>query len=712
MKTRNWFTAALLTLVMLFALAVPAGAAKTEPQPADAVGHTVILHTNDVHGALDGYAQVAAVKKAYEAAGASVLLVDAGGFLQGSPVLTASKGKAAVELMNLAGYDAAVPGCQALSYGQDILNQRIDQADFPILTANILKDTQPLQPTSKTFTLPNGVTVGMFGLVHPDTANNCPEQGAKDLTVLADQDLIDCAQAQADALNAKGCDIVIALGHLGKQSRSLLEKLSGVDVFIDGHDHETLQDIAAETNKDCIINNILLTSAGTGMEQLGVLEIDPKGNLQTANVPMAQLKESFPPDAAIQAQADAFKKEFSTDPSTPHGISELALDSDKVRTQETSLSDLLCDAMLWQGKKDDKTPDLALLDAGSIGASLPAGPITDAVLNAVIPKDQPLVLATVSGTALREALEAASRLAPQPSASFPQVAGMSLTFNTGVPFVGTAKYPGTSELKPSAIHRTLIQYINQGSFDPKAAYTIVTTEAIAKGTGAYGAFRGAKFQPLNTTLRQTTSEFIRSYLSGTVTESMYGFSHNLIHQISYRDVYAGDWYASAVNYVTLTGFMQGSEGDFHPNQTLNRAMMVTVLYRMREEPAVSGPNPFHDVPNNTWYTKPVLWTSQNHITSGITNTSFAPLHSLTREQLATFLYRFAQYESDEPIAPEGNHLKGFRDARSISSYAREAMNWAVAEGILSGTSPNYLSPQHSATRAQVAMILMRYTTGW
>ena len=203
-------------------------------------------------------------------------------------------------------------------------------------------------------------------------------------------------------------------------------------------------------------------------------------------------------------------------------------------------------------------------------------------------------------------------------------------------------------------------------------------------------------------------DYITEELDGTVTAARYGQTANRIHTISYNDVVAGDWFAEAVNYVTLTGRMNGTGDGFSPNSNLTRAQMVTVLYRMAGEPEVTGENPFTDVPDGQWYTDAVLWAAENGITDGTSETTFSPNNPLTREQMATFFYRFADFETEEPIEVTGD-LSGYTDADLVADYAVDAMTWAVGEGVISGIGNNTLAPDNTASRAQMATVLTRYT---
>lgn len=175
----------------------------------------------------------------------------------------------------------------------------------------------------------------------------------------------------------------------------------------------------------------------------------------------------------------------------------------------------------------------------------------------------------------------------------------------------------------------------------------------------------------------------------------------------FTDVPASHWAHDDITYVYENDLMNGTDGSlFSPESTTTRAQVVTVLYRLAGQPAADWANPFWDVPASAWFHDAVTWAWENDITGGVSSTHFGAGNAVTREQLAAFLYRYAQDQGYDTSARAD--LSGYSDAGLVSSYATEALSWANATGLITGTTGTTLSPQGSATRAQVATILSRF----
>ena len=178
------------------------------------------------------------------------------------------------------------------------------------------------------------------------------------------------------------------------------------------------------------------------------------------------------------------------------------------------------------------------------------------------------------------------------------------------------------------------------------------------------------------------------------------------HSMPFADVENTDWFYDAVEYVYDNGIMSGT-GDttFSPDIATTRSMIVTILHRMEGTPSANGEG-FADVPAGQWYTNAISWASANGVVSGYGNGMFGPNDPITREQMAAILYRYVQYKEYDHAAT--GDVSAFADFSQTSDYAVEALNWATGEGLISGVGNNMLDPTGSATRAQAAMILMRF----
>ena len=176
--------------------------------------------------------------------------------------------------------------------------------------------------------------------------------------------------------------------------------------------------------------------------------------------------------------------------------------------------------------------------------------------------------------------------------------------------------------------------------------------------------------------------------------------------VSFRDVAADGWYAEAVLKAASKGIMNGmGDGTFAPQANLTRAMLVQILYNLEGRPAVSGGAAFGDVAPGAWYSPAVAWAAGEKLVEGYAG-NYDPLADITREQLVTVLWRYARWKG---AAASGGSLEGFADAAEVSSWATDAMGWAVGVGLLKGRTADTLAPRGEATRAEVATLMLRFT---
>ena len=177
--------------------------------------------------------------------------------------------------------------------------------------------------------------------------------------------------------------------------------------------------------------------------------------------------------------------------------------------------------------------------------------------------------------------------------------------------------------------------------------------------------------------------------------------------MQFTDVDTSQWYHEGIDFMVSKGLMNGvGDNRFQPNGILTRGQLVTILHRMAGSPAAEKEAPFTDVASGRYYSEAVAWAYEAEIAKGISTTAFAPNAAVTREQLVTFLARYASWSGVE-VKVSGD-LNGYTDASSVSPYALEAMTWAVENGIIQGVTDTSLAPRGTATRAQVATIFMRY----
>lgn len=516
MKLRK-LTALVVALALTLFTMIPAFAEEAAPQ-GPLYGKLIILHTNDVHGhAISdaehfGYPRIAQLKINLQKLGASVLLLDAGDAMQGTPLVNLSKGNTAIEFMNAAGYDAMCIGNHEFDWGSDNLFQVCEAAEFPVLACNI---TDPISGELKfkantIFDMPNGLKVGVFGLSTPETMTKAHPDKVKGITFSAGEKLYEDARKQVEELTEAGCDIIVALGHLGDADESapnrsidVMNEVEGIDIFIDGHSHTMIE--GGE-----IVNDVMHVSTGEHGRNIGYVIVDKKEDKEesyfeiTAGLYTAEedeLESLMATGAQLTAEpmvediVNTANEKVEKELSAVFAKTEVDLNGERdpgVRTMETNLGDFSCDALLWAAKQamgDDKVV-AALTNGGGIRASIPAGDITMRDMKTVFPFGNELTVITVTGAELLEALEAATFSTPGAIGAFPQVAGIEYEIDTAVPFESSEKYPDSTYDKPAKPgSRVTINSIGGEAFDPEKLYTIVTNDFVAAGGDTYYVFR-------------------------------------------------------------------------------------------------------------------------------------------------------------------------------------------------------------------------------
>lgn len=530
----------LLALAMVFTLAA-CGEKKPDPgKDATATEPVVILHTNDVHGAVSNYAKVAALASQYESEGAYVLILDAGDFSQGDTAVSVSEGATAVELMNMVGYDAVALGNHEFDYGFEALKKNMENAQFPVLAANVKYNGELAFDDAAVFTTPGGTKIGVFGLDTPETATKAHPGKIQGVTFAGGEELYQIAQDMANMLREdEGCNYVICLGHLGiddetaatgNRSIDLLNKVTGIDVFIDGHSHSTEEEIVENTNTDRKVGDTILTSTGTKLENIGVVAIKDS-TITTTCVPTEGIEVAA--DDAIAARAAAIIAEIEADYGTVFAKTEVTLNGEKDpgnRTQETNLGDLITDALVWGAEQQGETVDAAITNGGGIRATIEAGDITKKDVNTVLPFGNTLSIIKITGEELLEVLEASTFCTPEAIGGFPQVSGIEFTVDTTKGYDQGDEYPGTTYFAPKTINRVTIKTVGGKDFDPAATYTIATNDFMASGGDTYYRFVNATANyDLGIPMDEVVMDYITTVLNGTVAADKYGEPAGRIH---------------------------------------------------------------------------------------------------------------------------------------------------------------------------------------
>ncbi len=509
--------------------------------PADMSGKVVIIHSNDTHGAdlavegkSIGTAGVAQLVKDYEAAGAEVILISAGDTIQGAPLVNLSQGETAIDFMNLAEYDMMVPGNHEFDYAYDQLLALKSEADFPMITANILdKSTgEPAFQENIIFETEIG-KVGVFGLTTPETQTKANPENVSNLTFLSGEAMYEVAREQVAELAAAGCEYIILTAHLGVDegsepdtTTSVIKHVEGIDVVIDGHSHTVLD--------GNMVGSAFLVSSGAYLENVGVIVMDE--NEIEAHLISAQDYSNV--DTAINDVIASVEADIDAQLGEVFATTEVYLDGNRapgVRTQETNLGDFAADAILWSANNavGQGKVDAAITNGGGIRTSVEIGGITMKDMKTVFPFGNTISTIEMTGAQIIEVLEAATFSTPDSLGAFPHVAGITFTLNTAVEFVAGSQYPDSTYFAPANPgSRVTDVTIGGKDLDLDKTYTIATNNFLAAGGDTYYVFTQCANYNTYVALEDALVEYTQEVLGGVVTADMYGTTDGRINIIN------------------------------------------------------------------------------------------------------------------------------------------------------------------------------------
>lgn len=465
-----------------------------------------VLYTGDVHVNLDstiGYDGLAAFKNELLADNVDVILVDTGDAIQGTPIGKLSSGSIPIEVMNELGYDAMTLGNHEFDYGQEDLKLLSELATFPFLSLNFI-DIEMEQPVYRPYKIVerDGIKIGFIGVSTPRTITSSTpiyfqnDKGEFIYSFMQDDSgdkLWTAVQNTVDAVRKEGADYVIAMTHLGIDestapylSTTLIEKTNGIDVVLDGHSHSIAECMRVKNSDG---ERILLTSTGSGLENIGYLLIDKNGNITTGLI--AEVKEK---DSAmttfVQARKDEFEKILMKPVTTINNdliIEDLVSGNRIIRTTETNLGDLCADAF-----KEATGAEIAIQNGGGIRKNLMQGEITYGDILNVLPYGNQLCMIEATGQQILDALELSVYAIPAEFGGFLHVSGLTFEYDSEVPtpvlrdennmFVGIEGERRVKNVK-----------VNGEDIDPNKTYTVGGPEyTLLQNGDGYSMFNGNK----------------------------------------------------------------------------------------------------------------------------------------------------------------------------------------------------------------------------
>ena len=690
------FLSVLLAFAMMLSMGVTTLAAEDTAVDTTAVeqtyaGKTVILHSNDVHGAITGYACIAALKTDYESKGAEVILVDAGDYSQGTTNVSITKGADAVAMMNAAGYDVVTIGNHEFDYGYEQLMDNMSKAEFKVVCADVFDaDGTTIFDANYTYTTKSGVKVGFFGLETPEAQTKANPALIKGLTFKEEKELYQCAQDQIDAL--ADADIVICLSHLGVDNESkpntsydLWNNTKGIDMIIDGHSHTVM------TKGD---KNEPIQSTGTAFANIGVIVIDDASKKIESNELVA-VTDTMAKDEAVAAAAEKIIDRVKAEYDVKFAVSKVELNGAKApngnRDSETNNGDLITDAMVWQvlQNKDGLTVNedhvVAITNGGGIRAAIKPGDVTKNDINTVLPFGNTVAVVYVTGAELLEALEASTYCTPGAIGGFPQVSGINFTLHTGKAYDANAEtYPNSTYYGPKSINRVVINSINGKEFKENEIYAVVTNNFCAAGGDTYYAFASASAQfDTGIPVDEAVMAYITRELKGVIGEKYAAPQGRITYFNPFTDIKTTNWAFNYVINLYEDGIINGTSATtYTPDAKLTWAQALKLLL------VSSGDLKAEDAVGADWAKNTMAKAAELALVDADADGNEA-ITRLAFCQVAAKLNKMAESKTDSKfIDCADGYVMALVDAK-----------------VIDGMTENTFEPDGLLTRAQIAKII-------
>ena len=541
------------------------------------------------------------------------------------------------------------------------------------------------------------VDIAYIGIVTPETITSArPSQFKNEneeiIYTFNESKLDEVLQKNIDKATEQGADYIVVLSHIGYDESGkldditdIIENTEGIDVVLDAHSHSVIEE---KLVKDKNGNDVLLSSTGTGFANIGKLTIKD-GTFDTELIKTETYTKT---DAKVDAYIAEINKSYAELGNRKIGESKIDLITHNeegvrlVRNAQTNLGNLCSDALLFV-----TNADVSYVNGGGLRAPLKTGDITFNDIYSVFPFNNRIVNAEITGQVLLDMLEMSMISYPEEDGAFPHMSGVTFSVNKSIP--------------------SSVQVDENGFFTKVTGdYRVYNVKVYDKESGTY------KDLELDKKYNFASSDYyILSYGSGMsmfkdakVIESEGMLDVEVLERYITDNLNGviGDEYKNVVNRITFTdGYIDAKAEE----KTVTRADAVIALWKMEGSPVANYAMSFNDVTAETAYTEAIRWAAAVKIVNGYSEGSFAPNDILTREQLATILWRYAKYKKADVSVGESTNILSYDDAFEISEYAIPAFQWTCGSGVMSGNTVSTLAPKNAVTENLLSEVLSEYS---